>query len=169
MMKFNFVFMFTLLANMASAQTPLPNDIESVKNYTAFQANTASGGSLNLESAPKDIEAAGFKSIIDLRREVEGTPQAKAAFESTSVNYYNIETAAPTILSSPKLVEQFANIYENAPKPVLVQCGSGNRVGAMWAEYLIYKGEDAETAIEAGKKAGMQSYLENEMRKKYSE
>jgi protein tyrosine phosphatase (PTP) superfamily phosphohydrolase (DUF442 family) len=46
-------------------------------------------------------------------------------------------------------------LLQSYDEPVLIHCGSGNRVGALLALGLIKKGVDQQAALEYGKDAGL--------------
>ena len=51
----------------------------------------------------------------------------------------------------------FARIVEDATFfPLLIHCGSANRVGAMWTLYLVRRGIPISVAVEEGRTIGMQ-------------
>ncbi len=51
---------------------------------------------------------------------------------------------------------QFADALAEAERPVVVHCGSGNRVGALFALKAYYvEGKSADEALQIGRDAGM--------------
>lgn len=103
--------------------------------------------------------AQGGAMVIDLRTH-EGRDAADfdeaATVKSLGMKYVNIPFSSSTFSAAD--VDRFAAALDDADGPVLVHCGSSNRVGGMWAAYLARKrGFDAENAIAAGKAAGMSS------------
>jgi len=100
------------------------------------------------------------------RREGRSAPTAseKEAVESAGLRYFNIPVTdgLPTgfqIIEFAHLVEE----PENAP--LLIHCGSGNRVGAMWALYRALKGITEEIALEETRTIGLRPELEAAVRK----
>lgn len=103
--------------------------------------------------------ADGGSMVIDLRthegRDMADFDEAEAV-RAHGMEYVNIPFSSSTF--SRDDVTAFAKALDSADGPVLVHCGSSNRVGGMWAAYLAREqGWDTEAAIEAGRAAGMSS------------
>jgi uncharacterized protein (TIGR01244 family) len=104
------------------------------------------------------LAAAGFKSIIDLRGEAEdrGFDEASRVGE-LGLEYIALPVTGET-LASPETFDRFLEIYEQAEKPALVHCASGNRVGAMYYAHLVaVKGMSRDEALELAKANGLRS------------
>ncbi|MDQ7012549.1 MAG: sulfur transferase domain-containing protein [Planctomycetota bacterium] len=126
--------------------------------------NTSRAGSYTFggqptEEALEHYAAEGGSVVIDLR-----THQGKDAAEfdesataaALGMDYLHLPMSSSTFSAAD--VDRFADALDNAAGPVLVHCGSSNRVGGMWAAYLAREqGWNTEKAIEAGKAAGMRS------------
>ncbi len=111
------------------------------------------------EAALERFAAEGGAMVIDLRTHMgkdaaEFDESAKVA--SLGMDYLHLPMSSSTFSAAD--VDRFAEALDNAAGPVLVHCGSSNRVGGMWAAYLARtQGWSTENAIEAGKAAGMRS------------
>ncbi len=58
----------------------------------------------------------------------------------------------------PSDADDLKEVLSRTTGPVLLHCGSSNRVGAVWAMYLHrHRGVGLDEAIELGRKAGMRS------------
>lgn len=111
---------------------------------------------------------AGFVAVIDLR----GSDEDRGLDEKAEV-----EALGMTYLSLPVTGED-AISYDNAARldrlladidgPVLLHCGSGNRVGALFALREKLHGAADEAALEKGRAAGLTS-LEGVVRKRLAE
>lgn len=99
----------------------------------------------------------GYVTVIDLRTPGEDRGlDEQATVESLGMNYVNLPIAGANAIS-----------YENAAKlkaliaaadgPVLLHCGSANRVGALLALQRSSEGADDEAAMAFGREAGMTS------------
>ena len=102
-----------------------------------------------------EIAEQGYVAIIDLRGadEDRGYDEALAA-ESLGLQYNPLPIeggAAVNIENARKLGE----LLDGIDGPVLVHCGSGNRVGALVALLEGDRGAAAEDALEAGREAGL--------------
>ena len=144
----------------ATNQTPFGNQVSAVKNYNRATSQIATSGVIG-ENGAETLAEKGFKTIIDLRTQGEGTDDEKLAVETAAMHYINIPVTGEGI--NEKQLAAFAEAIENAEMPALVHCASGNRAGAMWAAYRISKGVSPEIAIEGGRAAGMQPEMEQKI------
>ena len=108
------------------------------------------------EAALQVFAEAGYAAVIDMRgpgedrgiddfpAAVEGRGMDYIAFPITSAEQFSFETA-----------RDLDDILERIDGPVLLHCGSGNRVGAMLALRESLKGAGAEQALQYGRDAGM--------------
>ena len=101
--------------------------------------------------------------MINLRPDSE--PGAKRQeVEGLGLDYVSIPVAGKSGLTEEKAIE-LAWALEEATSPILLHCGSGNRVGALLALQAYYnEDEDPEAALELGLSAGLTS-LEPEVRR----
>ncbi len=111
------------------------------------------------------LRAAGVEHFVSLRPTSEdgaGWEEARASSEGFSFDRLPIAGAASLTREN---VETFAAIMERVgDEPALLYCASSNRVGAMIALKAHWiDGDDAETALELGRSAGLAS-LENPVR-----
>ncbi|MBN8431467.1 protein tyrosine phosphatase family protein [Microbulbifer salipaludis] len=145
------------------AQVPFGDKMGAeVVNYNRLRPHLATGGSIDL-TAVDSLKAKGFRTIIDLRTPEEGTAEERAAVEATGMTYVNLPIAkgAPSDAQIARLTEL---LEDASAAPVLLHCGSGNRVGAAWAIYRARKGIPLEIAIEEGRTAGMRPSREAQVR-----
>ena len=102
-----------------------------VVNYTRVDATVACAGATP-PSAMVDLKARGFVSVINFRTAGEpgaNIPEGQAAAESAGLKYFYL----PFSRATPEVTEAFLDAVANpANQPVLIHCGSANRVGAMW-------------------------------------
>ena len=117
-------------------------------------------------AAVAEIKALGFVTTIDLRAPTEeGAPEVAKAVQAAGLKYFNIPvtTSAPT----DDQVKEFARLVEDpANYPILVNCVSANRVGAMWALYRASAGVPVEIAIEEGRTTGLKPSREKTVRER---
>lgn len=103
------------------------------------------------------VEKEGIKTIISLRRPSEMTDlgfDQQVLLEGLGVNYINLPFDTGTY--STINVDQFADVLASSEGSLLVHCGSSNRVGVLWASYLLrYRGFEFDEAVARGKAAGM--------------
>lgn len=106
------------------------------------------------EASLKVFADNGYVAVIDLRtsRENRGFDEP-AVVESLGMDYVNFPIGRDGItLENAKTLEEIMVRYD---EPVLVHCGSANRVGALFALNTFLHTEDTEKALEAGRAAGL--------------
>jgi len=158
------LFSSALVALAEPAEAPLGNEISAaITNYNRTTPFIGTSGAYD-PSAVAEVKALGFKTTVDLRSQSEeGVTAVAEAVQAAGLKYFNIPvtTAAPT----PEQVEEFAKIVENPDNyPILVNCHSANRVGAMWALYRAATGVRAEVAIGEARTVGLQPSREAAVR-----
>jgi uncharacterized protein (TIGR01244 family) len=97
----------------------------------------------------------GYRTVIDLRAagEPRGFDEAQAA-KDNGLAYVNIPVAS----LDQAVIDQFLAALKTAERPVLVHCGTSNRVGALWYAHLVLeKGLTEKAAMEQAKAAGLTS------------
>ena len=113
---------------------------------------------------PKDeawqkLAANGFKSVLNLRTAGEGIDfnKEREMVEKAGMRYINI----PVTGNDPKAeqAEAFINVVKDAQNhPMLIHCGSANRVGAFFMIYrVVEQGWAEEKALEEAKQIGLTS------------
>ena len=104
-------------------------------------------------------EDEGIKTVINTRRRSElenlGFDEI-ALIEELGMSYLELPFSYDSF--SAEDVDRFAEILAATDAPVLVHCGSSNRVGGLWACYLaLYRDHELEESIRLGKAAGLRS------------
>jgi uncharacterized protein (TIGR01244 family) len=97
----------------------------------------------------------GYKTVIDIRTE----PEERGMDEATVINDLGMEYVLfpidkPDAINFDNATE-LGRLIDEADGPVLVHCGSANRVGALFALQKSLAGADDEAALEYGREAGM--------------
>ena len=137
-------------ASLVLAQSvDLPNRRDVLEGITtAGQPNQA---------ALSAAAAAGYRSVIDLRapNEDRGLDE-KAAVENLGMSYVNLPVDGTTGVSYAN-ASALDKLLAEAPKPVLVHCASGNRVGALLALRAKAHGADDDAALKLGVATGLGS------------
>jgi uncharacterized protein (TIGR01244 family) len=106
------------------------------------------------EAALKVFAAQGYTTVIDLRTEGEDRGlDEPAVVRQLGMAYVPLPIGRDSVnFDSAKALN---NLIENAQGPVLVHCGSGNRVGALLALRKSLAGADEATALKYGREGGM--------------
>ncbi len=101
----------------------------------------------------------GVKVVVNLRsdREIAAMDFDEAALvEQLGMKYVAIPITMKSFGSSD--TDALKEVLKNTSGPVLIHCGSSNRVGALWAMYVHrHRGVALDDAIALGRKAGLQS------------
>ena len=98
----------------------------------------------------------GYAAVIDMRglNEDRGISNYADVVEGKGMEYiaFPISSAAEINLDKARQLDE---LLADIDGPVLLHCGSGNRVGAVLALRESLNGADDEAAIEFGKDAGL--------------
>lgn len=146
-----------LCATPLTAQTEDPlADHEGIPNYYRLRDDIATAGQPT-DDAIADVKKAGFKAVLNLRTEEEGSLDEKPKVEAAGMTYYNIPVGRDGF--SPEILAEFKEILaDNENRPLLIHCASSNRVGALWfAHQVLNEDEDEAEAMTEGEAAGLTS------------
>lgn len=120
------------------------------------------------EQALKVFADSGYVAVIDLR----GAAESRGLDEATVVEGLGMSYVPLPITGADAInftnAAQLSQLIEAQDGPVLVHCGSGNRVGALLALAAALEGADDEQAIAAGREGGLTG-LEPVVRERLSE
>lgn len=99
---------------------------------------------------------AGYKTVLTTRAPSElGSYDEQSDVESLGMAYLAIPVASGADLS-PSTVRAFADAVRDAEKPLLIHCGSGNRIGALFALKAAWiDGKSADEALAEGRRTGL--------------
>jgi uncharacterized protein (TIGR01244 family) len=107
----------------------------------------------------------GYAAVIDLRTEDENRGiDEQSIVESLGMDYVSLPIADRDAINfdNAATLDQVLSRYD---EPVLVHCGSGNRVGALFALREKMNGATDEDALAFGRSAGMTG-LEDTVKKR---
>jgi uncharacterized protein (TIGR01244 family) len=136
-------------------QQALKDDIPRI---VCVDERVATGGQPT-DAAFAKLAANGYRAVLNLRTETEGVDlkHEREAIEKAGLRYVNI----PVVSSAPKpeQVDEFIRAVKNKDnQPMLIHCGSANRVGAFWMIYrVIDQGWAEEKALDEATKIGLTS------------
>jgi uncharacterized protein (TIGR01244 family) len=133
------------------SKSPLP----AVANAVSPEAGIVSAGRLARDDVA-NLREAGIRHVIDLTPDAE-TPgfDEATAVDAAGLAYDNLPLAGAADLTREN-VQAFDALLVRADRPVLVHCGSGNRVGAMAALRAAWlENRPVEEAIAIGKSWGL--------------
>ncbi len=102
-----------------------------------------------------EMAAAGLRTVINLRPEREIPWDERGTAIQLGLDYLNVPLAGAGDLT-PAAASQLHAALSAHGKPVLVHCGSSNRVGALFAlKSRFIDGRDADAALAEGRAAGL--------------
>lgn len=111
------------------------------------------------EGAWSKLAASGFRSVLNMRTAGEGVDldRERKLVESAGMRYISV----PVVSAEPR-AEQVADfvraVKEAENHPMMIHCGSGNRVGAFWLIYRVVEdGLSESAAIEEAERVGLRS------------
>jgi len=150
----------TLALALSIAASPLAAREEEgagILNATSPAPGILFGGQPTAEQLEK-LAAAEYKTVIDLRlpSEDRGYDEAAAA-KAAGLEYVPIPVSRET-LDEAATLDKFIAVFGEVEKPVLVHCGSGGRVAAVYYAWLVAKeGMSRDEALARAKEQGMRS------------
>jgi uncharacterized protein (TIGR01244 family) len=108
------------------------------------------------EKALKVFADSGYSVVIDMRGpdEDRGMDDFEGAVEASGMQYLAFPVVGADAISF-ETAEKLDELLQGIDGPVLMHCGSGNRVGAVLALRQSLNGAADEESIEFGKDAGM--------------
>jgi uncharacterized protein (TIGR01244 family) len=143
------------LIGAAWAQVPETMDDAAIPKYRVVRPGLATGGKPSAEALER-LKAQGFKTVVDLRTEAEGTTTEKETVETQGLRYLSVPISPASFGAAD--VEAVAKVLKDKDAaPVLLHCSSANRVGAVWMVMQVQEGRSLEEAEAAGKEIGLSS------------
>jgi uncharacterized protein (TIGR01244 family) len=101
------------------------------------------------------IHDQGYKTVINMRQPEEAGSTRPEDVEALGMAYVPLPINGAEGVNEEN-ARRLAEVLEEAGRPVVVHCGSGNRVGALFAmKAFLLDGEAAEKALAIGKAAGL--------------
>ena len=139
----------------APAASPLKVDLQQVvETGVVVPVDGVSSAGQPDEAAFKVFASNGYAAVVDLRTEGESRGlDEKTVVESLGMDYVLLPIGSDGI--SFENAEKLDKLISSYDEPVLVHCGSANRVGALLALRASQQGADDSAAIEIGRKGGL--------------
>ena len=131
---------------------------DDVPRILCLDERVATGGQPT-EAAFAKLASNGYRAVLNLRTAQEGVDleREKQLVEKAGMRYINI----PVVGSAPKSeqADEFIKAAkETANQPMLIHCGSANRVGAFWMIYrVVEQGWPEDKALEEATQIGLRS------------
>ncbi len=111
------------------------------------------------QPAPSDFDQAkedGIKTVINLRHDRENQDfDEKKVVTGKGLNYVSLPWNGPDELTD-ELFAQARQILNTEAKPMMIHCGSANRVGAIWIPWRVLDGGiSVDDAVAEAKTIGL--------------
>lgn len=133
--------------------------IDGIRNYTKVDATIGCAGATE-PKAMVVLKERGYKAVLNLREATEEGAQiaeSKAAAEAAGLTFIHL----PFKGSAPEdaVADEFLKVVVNTShQPLFINCGSANRVGAMWLiKRMVLDKWPQEKALEEAKAIGLTS------------
>jgi len=111
------------------------------------------------DSAYSKLAQNGYRSVLSLRTNSENVDLSheKDMVEKAGLRFINIPVVSSAL--KPEQVEDFINaVKDKSNQPMLIHCGSANRVGAFWMIYrVVDQGWPEDKALDEATKIGLTS------------
>ena len=139
-----------------SAAPPAEEPQEPIKNARRPMEGLLTGGQIT-EQQLEEAAAAGYRTVVNLRTvSEEGAWDEGPKVEELGMRYVHIPVAGVEGITEENARRMNEVISDPKALPAIVHCGSGNRVGALFALKAFHiDGADAETALGIGREAGL--------------
>jgi len=128
-----------------------------IRNFLPITERVAGGGPPS-PATIAEMKSLGYSTIINMRTMAEaGVAEEAALAKAAGLHYVHIPIGGTTANMRNALA--LSQALEEAPEgQILLHCGSGNRVGAMWGlKEAIEHGLDQDHAAEVARRSGMRS------------
>jgi uncharacterized protein (TIGR01244 family) len=148
-----------LAGTLAAAGQARKEPFEGVRNFTVVDATVACAGATEVEAIPR-IHARGYRAIVNLRLPTEtgaaiDASRAAATAAGLAFIHLPLDGAAPQASTLDAFIKA---VTDPAHQPVFVNCGSANRVGAVWlAKRMLVDGWEEARALEEAAMIGLTS------------
>ncbi len=142
-----------ILTMLLAAEAPASADAAQFPNYVRVRSDVAVAGQPT-RAGLAQLKALGFRTVVDLRRNEEGTAEEKSVVEAEGLRYLSVPVSVAS-LSSKDAATVAKVLADPAAGPVLLHCASGSRAAAVWALVETGRGVPLEDAIAQAEKAGL--------------
>ena len=133
--------------------------LDGVRNFTVVDATVGCAGATEARAIPA-LAARGYKAIINLRAATEtgaAIAESRAAAAGAGMRFVHLpfDGSAP----DPAVAGAFLKaVADPANQPVFINCGSANRVGALWLiKRMLIDKWDQQKAVDEAKLIGLSS------------
>ena len=98
----------------------------------------------------------GYKTVLSVRSPSEQVEDQKGKVEAMGMTFTRISMDKPVEKITDEQVNLFSTFMEQAERPILMHCGSGNRIAGLWAVWLVeHQRMDKAKALTLAEQVGM--------------
>ena len=144
-------------ASIPTVPSPESMTLGNVRNLRVLEGIYLAGQPQ--ESDVPLLKAEGIKTVIDLRlpTEVRGYDEPKA-IEEAGMTYVSVPFNSADELNDEVFDKIRALLSDEANHPVMVHCGSANRVGAVWLPFRVLdQDQGQEDALAEARTVGLRN------------
>ncbi|WP_438397041.1 fused DSP-PTPase phosphatase/NAD kinase-like protein [Caballeronia sp. DA-9] len=129
---------------------------ELIPNFKQPTVDVATGGQPSLDQLAR-VSDYGFRSILNLRPVTENSGfDEHVEVARLGMRYHHLPVATADDLTQSAAAELGQILSDKSNLPILVHCGSGNRVGALFALRAAWiHGASTDDAIKLGQQYGL--------------
>ncbi|MEM1174652.1 MAG: sulfur transferase domain-containing protein [Pseudomonadota bacterium] len=154
------IFSLLFLAFSSHADTPAPATLKVDLAEVRASASVVPVDGITVAGQPDEAALqvfadSGYTTVIDLRGASENRGlDEQAAVEALGMNYVPLPIDSGDKVNFDSAAE-LTRLINEADGPVLLHCGSGNRVGALLALAKRQEGASVEESIRYGEEGGL--------------
>ena len=154
--------LMVIVASVGACQTQDSSNVKIEGMRNKVQIGELLFGSQPSEEALAQLAAGGYKTVLTTRGEGELSWDEKAKVESLDMTFVSIPMDHPVTKITDEQVNRFAELMENGERPMVLHCGSGNRVAGLWAVWLVeHENVEPLEALQQAEQAGMMTSTRN--------
>ena len=145
------------VGDMQKPQQVVSARLGSTKNVHAYGSTLMCG-----QPSPEDFVEAkkrGFKIVVTLRQPGEIDWDEAETVRGLGMQFHSIPFGRPDTLTDQVFDEARKILTKSKDKPLLLHCGSANRVGAIW---LVHRVLDHELSLEEARQEAQEIGLRTE-------
>ena len=135
---------------------PVPCDMEEMQ-YCARTGDVYIGGQPS-ERALEMFAAQGVTTVVSTRAQDEIDWDEEGKVEALGMRFVRIPMPGPVTEISDEQVTQLDSVLAQSQEPILLHCGSGNRVSGLWGAWLAAERDvEPAEALRLAEMAGLRS------------
>jgi uncharacterized protein (TIGR01244 family) len=141
-----------ILAGALAAAQAKKDTLDGVRNFTVVDATVGCAGATETRAFPA-LKERGYVAVVNLRLPTEvgaAIDESRAAAGGAGLKFIHLPFNAAS--PDPSVVDAFLKaVTDPANQPVFINCGSANRVSALWLikRMLVDKWDEAKAVEEA--------------------